>query len=200
VPVNAAALTTTTVARRAQILAATIEVIAAEGYSQASFARIAERAALSSTRLISYHFTSKEELIRALVEHVVGAIGDAVRGRVRDESTAAGQLRAYIEGVTAFTDEHRAEMLALLQILLADALPAGTGADEAVPRHVEEILRRGQAAGEFRDFDPRVVAVAVQRSVEALPFALRSEPQLDCVAFGRELATVFDLATRAEPE
>ena len=76
-------------------------------------------------------------------------------------------------------------------------MPSGTGADEAVPDHVEQILRRGQASGEFRGFDPRVLALAVQRSVEALPFALQSEPDLDCAAFASELATAFDLATRA---
>ncbi|MDQ6657199.1 MAG: TetR family transcriptional regulator, partial [Actinomycetota bacterium] len=37
-------------ARRSQIVAATIEVIAEVGYSQASFARISKRAGLSSTR------------------------------------------------------------------------------------------------------------------------------------------------------
>ncbi|TDD47082.1 TetR family transcriptional regulator [Nonomuraea terrae] len=47
-------------ARRAQIVGATIATIAELGYHQASFARIAERANLSSTRLISYHFDHKD--------------------------------------------------------------------------------------------------------------------------------------------
>jgi hypothetical protein len=81
-------------------------------------------------------------------------------------------------------------------MVLSGGLPPGTAADDAVPGHVEAILRQGQAAGEFRDFDPRVMALAVQRAVEALPFALESEPDLDCVAFGRELVTLFALATR----
>jgi hypothetical protein len=40
------------------------------------------------------------------------------------------------------------------------------------------------------------MAVAVQRAVEALPFVLHGHPGLDCAAYGRELATTFDLATR----
>jgi hypothetical protein len=55
----------TATARRAQIIAATIETIAELGYGQASFGRIAERAGLSSTRLISYHFADKQELLLA---------------------------------------------------------------------------------------------------------------------------------------
>ena len=188
--------TATADGRRAQIVAATIALVADEGYAQASFARIAERAGLSSTRLISYHFAGKAELVAAVVEHVVTAVGDAVGARVRQERSAAGRLRAYIEGVVEFTDGHRAEMRTLLQILLAGAFPPGPAVDDAVPGHVVDILRQGQADGEFRDFDPRVMALAVQRSVEALPFALQSDPDLDCPAFAAELVTLFELATR----
>lgn len=52
-------------ARREQIVRATVAVIAAEGHPQASYARIAAHASLSSTRLIFYHLTSKDELVAA---------------------------------------------------------------------------------------------------------------------------------------
>lgn len=185
----------TSTARRTQIVAATVEVIAEEGFAQASFARIARQAGLSSTRLISYHFAGKDDLIGAVFEDVVGAIGTAVGRRVRAATTSAGMLQAYIEGVTEFTATHRSAMRALLQIVLAGALPGGAGGDVAVG-HVEAILRRGQAEGEFRDFDPQVMAIAVQRAVEALPFALESDPDLDCTAYASELVTLFHLATR----
>ena len=179
-------------------MTATIAVIASEGLAQASFARIAREAGLSSTRLISYHFAGREDLVLAVVQQVVDAIGTAVGRQVRAEETAAGKLRSYLSSTVAFIDEHRAPMTALLQIVLAGALPSGTGADDPVPDHLEAILREGQDAGEFRDFDPRVVALAVQRSLEGLPPALRADPDLDCAAFGRELVTLFDLATRRE--
>jgi AcrR family transcriptional regulator len=183
-------------ARRRQIVEATIAVIAEEGFRQASFARIAERAGLSSTRLISYHFTNKEELVWALVTTVVQAIGEDVGRRVRAETTSAGQLRAYIRGVVDHTARHRGAMQALLRVVLAGALPADTGVDLTAPAALEGILRTGQAAGEFRDFDPAVVALAVQRAVEALPFLLEADPDLDCDAFADELVTLFDLGTR----
>ena len=185
-------------ARRAQIVAATVAVIADDGYGAASFARIAERAELSSTRLISYHFAGKDELMAAVVASVVQAIGHDVGRRVGAEAAAAGQLRAYIEGVVAFTDSRRAEMRALLQIALAGALPAETAADDVAPGHLETILRQGQTDGEFRSFDPQVMAMAVQRVVESLPFALQSQPDLDCTAFAAEVVTIFDLATRQD--
>lgn len=179
-------------------MAATVDVIAERGFGQASFARIAQRASLSSTRLISYHFAGKDELILAVVESLITAIGDHVGHQVWAAVTSADKLRAYIQGVVGFTSEHRSEMRALLQIVISGGLPQGTSADVAVPSHVEAILRQGQADGEFRSFDPRVMALAVQRSVEALPFALEAEPDLDCRAFCDELVTLFDLATRVD--
>lgn len=188
----------TSTARRAQILEATIAVIAEDGFAKASFGRIAERAGLSSTRLISYHFAGKHDLVGAVVEHVVTAIGTAVGAQVRRADTSAGRLRAYIEGVVAFSDEHRDQMRALLQIVMSGAWHHGaTGPSET--GHLEEILLAGQRDGELRDFDVRVMATTVQRAVEALPFLLQAEPDLDCGAYAAELVDLFDRATRAEP-
>jgi|BarGraNGADG00212_1021973.scaffolds.fasta_scaffold39025_2 AcrR family transcriptional regulator len=186
-------------ARRSQIVTATIDVIAEVGFGQVSFARIGERAGLSSTRLISYHFAGKDELITAVAQDVIASIGEYMAQRVGAETNAAGMLRAYIEGTVEFTVTHRARMKALLEIFLGGALHYDAGTEQTVVGHVEAILRQGQADGEFREFDPRVVATAVQRAVEGLPFLLESVPDLDCAAYGRELVTLFELGTRRSP-
>ncbi|MFD2352840.1 hypothetical protein ACFSTC_31420 [Nonomuraea ferruginea] len=43
------------------------------------------------------------------------------------------------------------------------------------------------------------MAATIQRSLDGLPFLLRSRPGLDLELTARELETMFDLATRAEP-
>ena len=185
----------TSSARRAQIVAATIEVLAAEGLAGATFARIAAEAGLSSTRLISYHFDGKDELLAAVAEHVVAAMGEHVGQRVGREETAAGMLRAYIEGVVGFGARNRSALRALLEVAVSGS--GALGADSArATGHVEELLHLGQRRGEFRDFDVRIVASAVQRSVEALPALLAQDPGTDCEHYARELVTLFDLATR----
>ena len=184
-------------ARRAQILEATIEVIAAEGFTSASFKRIAEHAGLSSTRLISYHFAGKDELMSALVEHVVAGIGAHVGERVMAESSARGRLAAYVEGVVSYADAHRVPMSALLQVAMAGAGGAATEEPSDLS-HLERILQAGQDAGEMRDFDVRVMATTVQRAVETVSFQLQADPDLDCTAYARELVELFDRATRAD--
>jgi len=184
-------------ARRAQIITATIAVIAEEGFGHATFARIAEHAELSSTRLISYHFAGKDELVHAVVAHVFERIGRFMYERVAAAADAPGRLRAYIEGNVEFIATHRAEMKALLEILLGGGLPADPAGFGKASSHVESILREGQADGVFRDFDPRVMATAVHRSIEGLAFLLYAEPDLDTTAYAGELVTLFELGTRA---
>jgi AcrR family transcriptional regulator len=187
----------TSTARRAQIVAATIEVISEEGFGQATFGRIATRADLSSTRLISYHFASKDELIDAVVREVFDSIGSYMYLRMSKESDARGMLRAYIEGTIEYTATHRAPMSALMKIVLAGALRfESLGDDGPTTSHIEAILRRGQAEGQFREFDPAVVGAAIQRSVEGLPFLLETDPGMDCDGFARELVTLYELGTR----
>jgi AcrR family transcriptional regulator len=188
-------------ARRAQIVAATIETIADVGYRQASFERIAQRAGLSSKRLISYHFAGKDELIGAVVADVYAAMGQFMRERVEGQPDARATLRAYIGALVGFIATHRPQMQALMSVFLDhrgedDARTYDTGAERAALGPVEEILRAGQRGGEFREFDTFVMASTIQRAIDGLPFLLRTAPDLDLDAYAEELVTLFDLATR----
>lgn len=189
--------TFTETARRAQIVQAAIATIADVGFRNASFAQIAKRAGLSSTGLISYHFRSRDELVQQVVHEVVGAIGAHMAQRMVAIPSATAGLQIYIEANVEFIGTHREQMKALLEIFLNGGFAYGPDTDEAVLSPIEEILRDGQRSGEFRSFDPKVMAALVQRAVDGLPFLLAAEPDLDVQAYGTEVATVFDLATRA---
>lgn len=190
-------------ARRSQIVEAAIETIAELGYGQASFARMAERAGLSSTRLISYHFAGKAELIEQIVSEIYAAMGEFMASRMEAASSSAGLLEAYIVGVVEFMVAHPTKMKALLGIFLDFRTDdGGRSYDEETEQttvsRLEDILRSGQVSGEFRQFDTYVMAVTVQRSVDGLPFLLEGKPDLDLRSYARELVTLFDLATRRE--
>jgi AcrR family transcriptional regulator len=190
------ARTFTEVARRAQIVAAAIETIAEVGYAKASLARIAKRAGLSSTGLITYHFAGKDELIQEVVADVYGAISGFMTERMQGSSGAAGALRTYLESTVEFIGAHRTQMMALLDIFLHGGFHYDTTAEQTVVSPIAAILRQGQEAGEFRDFDPTVMATVIQRAVDGLPFLLASTPDLDLDGYARELVTMFNLATQ----
>ncbi len=127
------------------------------------------------------------------------SIGRFVGAKVRQGATPGAMLDAYIENVLAFIDTHRIPMRALTEILLSGAMKLAPGDAAASTSHLEEILRAGQASGEFRDFDSRVMAATIQRAVDGVPFLLDSAPDLDCAAYARELITLFRLGTRRNP-
>lgn len=184
-------------ARRTQIVGAAIEVIAELGYPQASFARIAERAGLSSTRLISYHFAGKKELIQEVVAELYREIGGFMTERVAAARTPVEALHAYIEGNVEFIAGHRTQMKALLSIFLGGGLEFDPAEEEGmVLSPIERILSDGQEAGLFRRCDVRVVAATVQRSLDGIPLMLETHPDLDLDTCARELVTLFDHALR----
>ncbi len=188
--------------------------------AQTTFARIATRGGLSSTRLISYHFDSKTALMEATVAHVYRSIDEFLAARVSDDpasrpiqpigtiappsgtSSASDELRAYIVGAALYIDTHREDMRALQSIFAAShAASYDPGALQADPeggpmRHLEAILRRGIEQREFRDLDPLVIAAMIQRPIEALPQLLANRPEIDPHRYATELADAVDHATR----
>jgi AcrR family transcriptional regulator len=188
--------TFTETARRSQIVAAAIETIADMGYARASFTQIARRAGLSSTGLISYHFAGKQELMGQAVTEVYTLISEFMTERMRGVASAAQALETYIRANIEFVAGHRTQMKALLEIFLNGGLAYDAGTELVVLSPVEEILRGGQQAGEFRAFDARVMAAVVQRAIDGVPFLLETHPDLDLNRYADELVTLFTLATR----
>lgn len=206
--------------RRAQIIEATIETVAEVGFARTTFAQIATRGGLSSTRLISYHFASKTALMQAVIADVYRSINDFLLARTAidpasrpiqppDDWPARGpadsateELRAYITGVVGYVDDHRSRMRALQSIFAAvhddPDSPEVRQADPqgAVMGHLLALLRHGQEQGEFRSFDPLVIAALVQRSLEGLTRLLDSVPDVDLSRYAEELVIAVDLATR----
>lgn len=189
-------------ARRQQIVAAAIDTIAEVGFAQASLARIAARIGISKG-VISYHFAGKDDLIRQIATDIVEAGRDYIIPRVLAESTGPAILRAYIESNLAFMREHRNSMVAIVDIARNGSLTTNgrqrfDGRDIDVATHVlEELLARLQVEGELRsDFDPKVMAVAIRAAIDSVPYRLVLDPNLDVDHYAREIATIFDLASR----
>lgn len=188
-------------ARRAQIVECAIDTIAEVGYANASMARIAERAGISRG-LISYHFAGKDELLAQVIFTVYEEGAAFMVPRIDAETTAAGQLRAYIESNLDYMRAHPNRMVAIVEIIASGVVATGlpgidpVEGDRAQTAPLEELFRKGQADGEFRAFDPRVMARAVRNVIDGIPPHI-SDPDLDLGACAREVTTIFELATRA---
>ncbi|MEO3867705.1 TetR/AcrR family transcriptional regulator [Nonomuraea sp. B12E4] len=187
-------------ARRAQIVASAVEVIAEVGFTHASLARIAKHAGISKG-VISYHFGSKDELMEEVVARVYGSIGESVTRRMEGLRTATEMVRTHLQTVAEHMRGHRTQLIALGEIFYnlrtADNKPRyGINASEEIFRAMEEVYRLGQESGEFREFDRRVMAITHSSAIDAMFAYWVANPDHDLDAHVRELTDFIERACR----
>jgi AcrR family transcriptional regulator len=182
-----------TAARRDQIIGAAIALLAERGYQATTFDAICEHAGLSSKRLITYHFSTKDELLNAVAEGVVADAEAFMRPALDAATTPRELLAAVIRTNVAFMAGHPEQMRALQQIIL-------NGAEAWVPHHTESIDRLarlfadGQRTGAFRPGNPQVRAAALRGALDSMSAPLSAG--VDPGQCGEELAELFERATR----
>jgi AcrR family transcriptional regulator len=166
-------------------------------------AEIAKRAGVSKS-VISYYFAGKDDLIDQVVTRVYTACAMYMLPKIQATHSAAGALRAFITSNVEFIGANRKEVQAVIEIIssarTADGRPRFDvrGLEQSLRDLEEQILRRGQRHGEFRDFSTSVMAVAIRMSIDALGSRLLAYPDLDVQEYGEELAVLFEHATRKE--
>lgn len=188
-------------ARRKQLVECAIEVIAEEGFAQASLARIAQRAGVAKS-VVLYHFANKDEVVEQVLTAVAMASAEALPERIAAAGTVRDKLRVIIESLVGFIDAHRKHALAGLETWnLTRSLPGRLRLVAERTGGVDDIRRlfvEGQQNGEFGEFDPHVLAVMFRQAIDAVVLEAAIEPDADLTAFAAELVAMFDRATRRE--
>jgi TetR/AcrR family fatty acid metabolism transcriptional regulator len=195
-------LTFTEAARRAQLIECAIETIATLGYAQTSLAHIAKRAGISKS-MITYYFATKEELIEQVVKDTIKAAGSLIGPQIEASPTATTKLQTYLRSHLAYIAAHRMQMAALIDIVLNVRTKEGQlryrpGSEQPQLQALEAMLRKGQAEGSLRDFDPHVMALSIRGAIDAAGRFFVADPTLDGEMYAQELVTLFDRATRKE--
>ena len=187
----------TEAARRAQILTVTIGTLAELGYARTSFERLRERAGLSSTRIITYHFGGKADLMKAVLGTIIHVKDQFTAVRAQRTADRVAILRAHIEAELAFLKEHPDGARALDEVRRNGSADVVTGALVAELRYgrLERQLRQGQADGTFGTFDANVMARTIAHGLDGAEAALAADPALDVDAYARELGELFVKAT-----
>lgn len=192
--------TFTELARHSQFVSTATEAMAQHGYAAASMGRIAERIGVSRA-LLHDHFRTREALIEAVVDEVYAGGYLAVRPGMDAQPTAAGQLRAFINGSIAFYRQSPQRIAALAEISTGTQKSEFQPVAEHTATELEALailFRDGQQAGEFADFDPRVMAASLRRALDAALAAWAADPNLDLDRYRDELIMIFERATKAK--
>lgn len=192
-------------ARRAQIVAAAVEVLADEGFRGASLTRIAQRAGISKG-LILYHFSSKEELLRQTLFETVRAMAEGATADLDFTAPPPSLLRALIHQTARQGIAQARERRAIREIV-ANLGPEATGEPSVLPTDAEPLLRSieqlylaGQRTGHFRsDFDTYVMAITHEAATSSMATHLDAHPDADVAAYADSLADLLLAAVEARP-
>jgi AcrR family transcriptional regulator len=192
-------------ARRTQIVAAAIDVIADLGWAQASLRQIADRVGIAMSAVL-YHFGSKDNLVEAIVEEMYRTALSVVVPAIEAESTAAGRLAAYIRSNMAYFATYPSHLAALAQLGTAYRPSDGRRLDELelapeLRRQLaaldpKTILTAGQQSHEFGDFPVQSMATALRGACNAVVEKVMADPAFDAHAYGEDVVAIFDRAVR----
>lgn len=195
-------------ARRAQIVAAAIEVIGEIGWAHTSIRKIAERVGVAMSAVL-YHFGSKDNLVEAVIEQMYRSALSTVGPALVAESTATAKLSAYIRASVGYFDTHRSELAALAQLGTGYQPRDGRRFDELgmTPELRDElalldpvaILVAGQQNREFGDFPATSMAIALRGAVNAAVEKILRDPDFDARSYGEDLVTIFGRAVGINP-
>jgi AcrR family transcriptional regulator len=185
-------------ARRAQIIEATIDVLAEQGYVNTSFVRIAKRAGISAG-LISYHFRDKEELTDEVFKTIAVARLTHVQEKIADVATATDKLRVALESDIVYMGTRPKLFKALVEVLFGARDNEGRlrYLDDADPPNlvlIVDILEAGQKNGEFGVFDPYSLGLILEGATDQFLAQVPVRPNLDLERFTK---TLVDFALRA---
>ncbi len=141
-------------AKRAELLAAAITVIAQEGYAGASMRRVAQHAGCT-TGAVTYYFANKEEMVGAVAQNLFDRV-DALLEINREQLDVKSIIEQWLEWISSDEPDN---WLAWLQLLThARHEPAFAGIIKqryARFRQVfTSVLEEGQNQGKIRDDIP----------------------------------------------
>lgn len=192
-------LSVTEAARRSQIISAAIATIAELGYRKATYSRIKDRAGLSSTRMIGYHFGTKSGLIQAVVTSVLAIKEKFLVERAAGTTDRMEMLRAQIETEIVFIRDYPECVRVLAEVAAnaddPDGWPvAGPMLAGFRQGQFERMLVQGKREGAFGDISPAVVARTIAHGVDGAVAAYAADPSLDLSQYGRELGDLFAAA------
>ena len=152
---------------RREIYRAAMRLFARDGFGAVTIADICEEADVGRGTFF-LHFPTKAALLYEFNQQVAEDFRAAQRG---PGGSAREELRALVERISVELVSQAEIMTAMLAefFVSPEALALAPGRDNALPELVTDIIRRGQAQGEFsRRIDPRLAAASFFATAAAI--------------------------------
>lgn len=165
-------------ARRAQLIAVTIDLIARHGYAQCSLQRIADAAGVTKAAVI-YHFASKAAVVRAAYESVIGALTAAVGAGVAAAPTPAAAVEAYVTTIVGHLAANPTHVRVIVEAIAEDETDVADRPDS--PQRWQGLADL-IAAAHGSDVDARTLAIVVNGAIDGIVAEWLRDPGFDLPA------------------
>jgi TetR/AcrR family transcriptional regulator, fatty acid metabolism regulator protein len=176
------------------------------GFARASVAEVGRRAGVSKG-VVTYHFAAKEDLVRAVIDDVLGSMREYLEPRLLAAKPLEFPERfiaAYVTEWAGYYRTHSRQVLALVRIYNSfrdesgRPNPAfGVRADDIAI--VARVLSLGQDLGRLGSFDAHVMAALMKAALDDVLIQFADDPDLDLETYAAALVTLFEQATRPIP-
>jgi AcrR family transcriptional regulator len=161
--------------RRRQLVAIAMDLIATKGFEGLRYQEVAKEAGINNATLF-YHFSTKEELIQGVMQHLGEEFRKTPTRHAGKPPTALEELRLEFEGVGELLQEQPKLFLVLTEIslrALRDPVIESVvrTLDEFWRQHLTEVIGLGVKQGTFRpDIDVDAAAVALMAQIKGIGF------------------------------
>lgn len=168
-------------------MTAAAELIAAEGFGAASFARIAARAGYSRG-LAGQKFGSKDALVRAVINLVAARVEALFQARVARAQTPVDEVITFVDSFLGHLESDRLvrSYFIMMAAAIANRLPiaqAFVEAHDGVKARLREMVARGQASGQISaSLDADATALSIGALLLGISVQLLLDPDLDMTA------------------
>ena len=175
-----------TTAARETLLDAAEHRFARQGFAATTIKDIAAEAQLNSA-LLYYYFANKEDLYHAVLRRRITGLATDMAPALLAPVPPAEAIRRFVQAYVGFLLLHP-ELPALIQREILDhaaehALPEIQASAGALFRRFAEIIRNGQASGDFRaDIDPVHAVVSI---IGQVIYAFMAQPIIQGVLLQR---------------
>jgi AcrR family transcriptional regulator len=172
--------------RRAQMLAAALDIISERGYAETRIADVAERAGVSPA-LVIYYYKTKDQLLTAAMRSYEDAWYAAAQSRIAHLPTAAARLAEFVamtclaEASPVLSDS-RQLWLEFWSQSARNEVVAGVRreSDQRWREAIASVVRAGHDAGEVGDVDAAGFALCLSALLDGLTIQLAlGDPVVD---------------------
>jgi AcrR family transcriptional regulator len=183
-------------ARREQLMAAAVDVLAARGFPATTADEIAAQANVSKG-LLWHYFADLDQLFEKTAHRTMATLANAAAGTIDLDRPAPEVIRSAVHAAADLHRTHGAERRAMREIVqnlrtIDGDLLLGHRDLRDLYAAQASIFRRGQAEGDFRDsFDPALAAVTYQGAVDAMLGFFDAYPDSDRHAHAETVADIL---------